>query len=325
MAVLTYLQAISEGMREEMRRDEAVVLLGEDIGVYGGAFKVTKGFLDEFGPNRVIDTPISESAIVGAAVGMALYGFRPIAEIQFADFITVAYNQIVQNAATIHYRYGFPVPVVVRAPSGAGVHGGPFHSQNPEALFTHVAGLKVVAPSTPADAKGLIKAAVRDDNPVLYFEHKYLYRRIKAEVPEDDDLVVPIGVADVKRPGRDATVITYGSAVHTALAAADELSKEGAEVEVLDLRTLRPYDEQAILESVGRTNRVLVLHEASRTGGVGAEIAAFVSERAFEALDAPVMRLGGLDTPVPYSPPLEEYWLPSRDRVVDALRKLLAY
>ena len=325
MAVLTYLQAISEGMREEMRRDESVVLLGEDIGVYGGAFKVTKGFIDEFGPKRVIDTPISESAIVGAAVGMALYGFRPIAEIQFADFITVAYNQIVQNAATIHYRYGFPVPIVVRAPSGAGVHGGPFHSQNPEALFTHVPGLKVVAPSTPADAKGLLKAAVRDDNPVLYFEHKYLYRRVKGEVPEDDDFTVPIGVADVKRPGRDATVITYGSTVHTALQAAEDLSAEGAEVEVLDLRTLRPYDEQAILDSVGRTNRVLVLHEASKTGGVGAEIAAFITENAFEKLDAPVMRLGGLDTPVPYSPPLEEYWLPSKERVVGALRKLLEY
>src|SRR3972149_6065708 len=283
-----------------MKRDEAVFLLGEDIGKYGGAFKVTQGLLKEFGPERVIDTPISESAIVGAAIGAALMGLRPVAEMQFADFITCAFDQIVNFAAKSYYRWGAKVPLVIRGPSGGGVRGGPYHSQNPEAWFFHVPGLKVVAPSTPSDAKGLIKAAIRDDNPDIYFEHKYLYRRIKEEVPEDD-FIVPLGKGDIKRPGKDITVVTYGSMVQASLSAAEKLSGDGVEVEVIDLRTLLPLDMELVLSSVKKTGRLLVVHEDSKTGGIGGEIAAVIAEEAFEYLDAPIKRLASLDRPVPYS------------------------
>jgi len=325
MAVVTYIEAISMGLREELRNDENVFLIGEDIGVYGGAFKATKGMLEEFGESRVLDTPIAEAGIVGVSVGAALMGLRPVAEMQFADFVSCGFNQIVNQAAKIHYRWNEPVPIVVRCPSGGGVHGGPFHSQNPEACFCHVPGLKVVAPSVPYDAKGLIKSAIRDNNPVVYFEHKFLYRRIKGEVP-DTDYVVPIGEADIKREGKDITVIAYSSAVHWAMDAAEQLAKEdGLEVEVVDLRTLLPYDREAILKSVQKTNRVLIAHEATLTGGIGGEISAFITEHAFKYLDAPVRRLASLDTPVPYSPPLEEYFLPNKDKMAKALRELAAF
>ncbi len=325
MATITYLEAISMGLREEMQRDPNVFLIGEDIGVYGGAFKVTKGFIDEFGAERVMDTPISEAGIIGVCVGSALMGLRPVAEMQFADFISCGFNQMVNQAAKIHYRWGEPVPMVVRCPSGGGVHGGPFHSQNPEAWFFHVPGLKVVTPSTPYDAKGLIKAAIRDNNPVLYFEHKYLYRRIKGDVPEDD-YIVPIGKADIKRSGRDLTVIAYSSAVHWALEAAEAASKEdGLEVEVVDLRSLLPYDKETILESVKKTNKVIVAHEATLTGGIGGDVAAFISEHCFEHLDGPIKRLAARDTPVPYSPPLEAHFLPNKDRMLQLIRELAAY
>jgi 2-oxoisovalerate dehydrogenase E1 component beta subunit len=321
---LSYLSAISDALREEMRRDDRVILLGEDIGAFGGAFKVTRGFLDEFGPERVIDTPISESGFVGAACGAAIEGLRPVVEFQFADFIACAFDQIVNFAAKAFYRWGTPVPVVFRAPSGGGFRGGPFHSENPEAWFTHVPGLKVVQPSTPYDAKGLMKAAIRDDNPVIYFEHKHLYRRIKEDVP-DGDFVVPLGVADVKREGRDLTLVTYGAMVHDALAAADRLSREGAEVEVVDLRTLCPLDRDTFLASVRRTHRALVVHEAHLTGGFGAEVAAIIAEHAFEALDAPVTRVASLDVPIPFAAPLEDAVLPDENKIYRAAVDVLEY
>jgi len=324
MAVITYLEAISQGLREEMERDSSVFLLGEDIGVYGGAFKVTKGFIDQFGEERVIDTPLSESAIIGAAIGAAMMGLRPVAEMQFADFISCGFNQVVNMAAKVHYRWGVAVPMVIRCPSGGGVHGGPFHSQNPEAWFFHVPGLKIVAPSTPYDAKGLLKAAIRDNNPVLYFEHKYLYRRVKGEVPEDDYLV-PIGKGDVKREGRDISIITYGSMVHVSMEAAEVLSKEGLQCEIVDLRSLLPFDKELILQSVKKTNRVLIVHEDTKTGGIGGEIAAVITEEAFEYLDAPILRLASIDSPVPFSPPLEEYFMPNAQKITEALRKLAAF
>ncbi len=325
MAVITYLEAISMGLREEMRRDSNVFLIGEDIGVYGGAFKVTKGFIDEFGADRVMDTPISEAGIIGVCVGSALMGLRPVAEMQFADFISCGFNQLVNQAAKIHYRWGEAVPMVVRCPSGGGVHGGPFHSQNPEAWFFHVPGLKIVSPSTPYDAKGLVKAAIRDNNPVLYFEHKFLYRRIKGDVPEDD-YVIPIGKADIKRAGTDVTVVAYSSAVHWALEAAEIAEKEdGLQVEVVDLRSLLPYDKDAIRASVRKTNKVIIAHEATLTGGIGGDIAAFISEHCFEYLDGPVKRLASLDTPVPYSPPLEAHFLPNKDKMLAMIRELAAY
>jgi 2-oxoisovalerate dehydrogenase E1 component beta subunit len=324
MAVVTYLEAISQALREEMRRDENVILLGEDIGVFGGAFKITRGFLDEFGAGRVIDTPISESGFVGAACGAAIEGLRPVVEFQFADFIVCAFDQIVNYAAKACYRWGTPVPVVFRGPSGGGFRGGPYHSENPEAWFAHVPGLKVVQPSTPYDAKGLMKAAIRDDNPVLYFEHKHLYRRIREDVP-DEDYVVPLGVADVKREGRDLTIVTYGAMVHESLAAADRLSKEGAEVEVVDLRSLVPLDKEAFLASVRKTSRALVVYEAHLTGGFGAEVAAIIAQEAFDALDAPVTRVASLDVPVPFSPILEDAMLPSADKIYRAAADVLAY
>src|ERR1700731_1730684 len=284
---MTYLEAIRQGIWEEMERDPDVFLLGEDIGIYGGAFKVTAGMLDHFGERRVIGTPISESAIVGAAIGAGLMGLRPVAEMQFADFITCGYDQIVNFAAKCRYRWGAAVPIVIRAPSGGGIHGGPFHSQNPEAWFTHTPGLKVIAPSTAYDAKGLIKSAIRDGDPVLFFEHKALYRRIKEDLPSGD-YTVPIGKAAVVRAGRDLSIITYGAMVHAAREAADSLEKEGISVEIVDLRTLAPLDEATILESVRKTSKVIVLHEATLTGGFGGEIAARITERAFEFLDGPV-------------------------------------
>src|ERR1700754_2397057 len=295
---LSYLEAIREALFEEMRRDQKVFVLGEDVGPYGGAFGVTQGLYEEFGELRVVDTPISESAIVGVSIGAALRGYRPVAEMQFADFISCGFDQIVNQAATLRYRYGgrASVPIVIRAPSGGNVGGGLYHSQNPEAWFIHRPSLKVVAPSTAYDAKGLLKAAIRDDNPVIYFEHKYLYRRAKGPVPEGDDEIVPIGVAATRREGSDATVVTYGAMVTPSLEAADRLAKEGVEVEVIDLRTLLPYDKTAIFASLDKTNRLLVVHEDVKTLGIGAELAAMVVEERFDALDAPVMRVTYPDT-----------------------------
>ncbi len=307
-----------------MERDQRVFVLGEDVGTYGGAFKVTAGMLERFGPDRVIDTPICESAIVGAAVGAAYMGLRPIAEMQFIDFISCAFDQIVNCAAKSRYRWGAGVPIVIRGPSGGGVHGGPFHSQNPEMYFMHVPGLKIVAPSTAYDAKGLIKAAIRDEDPVIYLEHKFLYRRIKENLPAAD-YTVPIGKAAMRRRGGDLTVLTYGAMVYVALDAANELLKEGIDLEVIDLRSLLPLDKQAILESVRRTNKVFVLHEDTRTGGIAGEIAAIINEEAFEYLAGPVLRVTAPDTPVPFSPPLEEFFLPKVSDVLSTARKLASY
>ena len=324
MALLTYLEAIRQGVWEEMERDPSVFLLGEDIGVYGGAFKVTEGMIEKFGADRVIDTPISESAIVGAAVGAALMGMRPVVEMQFMDFIACGFDQIVNMAAKIHYRWGPAVPLVIRGPSGAGVHGGPFHSQSNEMWFVHTPGLKVVIPATAYDAKGLIKASIRDDNPVIFYEHKFLYRRIKDEVP-GEDYVVPLGKATVRREGTDISVITYGAMVWTALDAAKELEKEGISLEVVDLRTLLPYDEETVLSSVRKSSKAILLHEDTRTGGMAGELAALIAEKAFEDLDGPIVRVTAPDTPVPFAPPLEEYFLPNAQKVADAARKLAAY
>ena len=320
----TYLEAIRQGIWEEMEADERVFVLGEDVGVYGGAFKVTDGFVDRFGDERVIDTPISEAAIVGASVGAALMGLRPVAEMQFIDFISCAFDQLTNVAAKNRYRWGVGVPIVVRGPAGGGVHGGPFHSLQAESYFVHTAGLKVVCPATPYDAKGLIKAAIRDDDPVIFQEHKFLYRRIKEELP-DEEFVVPLGEARVARAGTDLSIITYAAMDHVALEAARALAKEGVEVEVVDLRTLVPLDEDTVLKSVAKTGKALVLHEAPRTGGFGGEIAATIAEKAFEYLEAPIVRVTAPDTPVPYSPPLEEAYLPGRDDVLEAARKLLGY
>jgi 2-oxoisovalerate dehydrogenase E1 component beta subunit len=324
MPTITYLEAIRSGISEEMERDPTVFCIGEDIGIYGGAFKVTDGFIDRFGPARVIDTPIAESAIVGAAFGAALTGLRPIAEFQFMDFLPCAFNQITNMVAKSHYRWDVPAPLVIRGPSGGGVHGGPFHSQNPEAYFTHTPGLKVVCPATAYDAKGLIKSAIRDNNPVIFFEHKFLYRRIKEDVP-DGDYAVPLGKARVAREGRDLSVVTYAAMVHVALEAAEILAKEGVEVEVIDLRTLLPLDREAIAETVRRTNRVMILHEDVKTGGIAGEIAAIINEEAFDDLDAPIVRVTSKDTPVPFSPPLEAAFMPNVEDVVRAARKLKAF
>jgi len=324
MAEITYLDAIRQALLEEMGRDPAVLLIGEDIGVYGGAFKATAGLLERFGWERVIDTPISETAIVGAAVGMSYLGLRPVAEMQFIDFIACAFNQITNFVAKSHYRWGAPVPIVIRGPAGGGVHGSAFHSSNPEMYFVHTPGLKVVYPATPYDAKGLLKSAIRDNNPVLFFEHKFLYRRIKEEVPEGD-YTVPIGQAIVRRPGRDLTIVTYAAMVHASLDAAAQLAREGIEAEVVDLRTLLPLDRETIIESVRRTSKLLVVHEDTRTGGIAGEIAAVVTGSAFEDLDGPVRRVTSLDTPVPFSPPLEEHFLPNAERIAAAARDLARY
>jgi len=320
----TYLQAISDGLRQELRHDPRVFVLGEDVGVYGGAFKVTQGFQEEFGPWRVIDMPLSETAIVAGATGAALMGLRPVAEMQFADFVSCAWDHLVTVAAKQHYRAGTPVPIVLRLPSGGGFSGGPFHSQSPESSFAHIPGLKIVCPSTPADAKGLLVSAIEDANPVLYFEHKHLYRRIKGEVP-DERYAIPFGRARTHRAGDDIVVVTWGAMVHTANEAAEALEQDDVWVEVLDLRTLIPWDRAAVLEAVRRTSKVLVLHEDTRTGGFGAEIAATIAEEAFEHLDAPLKRIAAPDTPVPFSPPLERAFIPQVDDVVAGLRELAAY
>jgi len=324
MPLISYLEAIRQALFDEMARDERVFVMGEDIGAYGGAFKATDGLLDRFGEARVIDTPISEQAIVGSAIGASYTGMRPVCEIQFIDFIASCFDMLTNYAATSRYRNGAGVPIVVRGPCGGGVGGGPFHSLNPEAFFLNTPGLKMVEPSTAYDAKGLLKAAIRDDDPVLYFEHKFLYRRIKDEVP-DEDYIVPLGKAAVRREGSDVSIITFGAMVHTALDAAKALADDGVETEVIDLRSLAPLDRDAILESVSKTSRVLLLHEATLTGGIGGELAALISEHAFEYLDAPVMRIASLDVPVPYAPPLEAAFLPNVEKVVEAAKKLVAY
>jgi pyruvate/2-oxoglutarate/acetoin dehydrogenase E1 component len=327
MSTVTYLEAIGQAIAEEMARDPDVFVLGEDVGAFGGAFKVTAGLQERFGRLRVLDTPISTSAIVGAAVGAALMGMRPIAEMQFMDFIACGFDQVVNMAAKLSWRTAgaMPASLVIRGPSGGGTHSGPWHSQSPEAWFVHVPGLKVVVPSTPYDAKGLLKAAIRDDDPVLYLEQKLLYRRLKDELPEEE-YVVPLGKAAVRREGRDLTILTYGAMVYQALGAAERLAKEdGAQAEVVDLRSLAPLDRDAIAASVSKTNRVVLLHEASRTGGVGAELAAIIAEELFDQLDGPVIRVAAPDAPFPYAPALEAAYLPNADRALAAARKLLAY
>ena len=318
---MTYLQAISDALRYEMRRDPSVFCLGEDIGAFGGAFKVTDGFVEEFGAERCLDTPLAENAIIGTAVGAAVEGLRPVCEMQFADFISCGFDQLVNVAAKLHYRQGVAVPMVVRLPSGGGFSGGPFHSQNPEAWFLQTPGLKVVAPATAADAKGLLIEAIRDPNPVCYLEHKGLYRHVKGQVPQGEH-TVPLGEARVAREGDEMTVIAYGSTVHLALRAAEELDED---IEVVDLRTLCPLDREAILASVRKTGKALVAHEATRSCGVGAEVAALISEEAFQDLDAPVRRLTAPDVPIPFSPPLEQAVLPQLDDVKEACSELLAY
>jgi 2-oxoisovalerate dehydrogenase E1 component beta subunit len=320
----TYVEAIREGLAEEMERDPDVFLIGEDLGVYGGAFKVTLGLLDRFGDKRVVDTPISESAIIGAAIGAGLMGLRPVAEMQFSDFITCGFDQIVNFAAKCRYRWGAAVPIVVRAPSGGGIHGGPFHSQNPEAWFTRVPGLKVIAPATAYDAKGLIKSAIRDNDPVVFFEHKALYRRIKEDLPKED-YTVPIGKARVHREGKDLTIVTYGAMVYVAEEAAGRLASEGISIEIIDLRTLLPIDEETVLDSVKKTSKAILLHEDTLTGGLGGELSARITEKAFEYLDGPVLRIAAADTPVPFSPPLEEAFLPNANKVVEKARWLAKY
>jgi len=320
MAVRTYLQAISDGLREEMRDDERVFVMGEDVGAFGGAFKVTDGLLDEFGAERVRDTPIAEAGIVGTAVGAALAGLRPVCEMQFGDFVACGFDQLVNVAGKMHYRLGLAVPLTVRLPVGGGFSGGPFHSQNPEAWFMHAPGLKVVAPSTPADAKGLLTAAIRDPNPVVFLEHKHLYRRVKGEVP-DAALPTPM-TARIAREGEDLSIFAYGAMMHTALEAAEALD---ASVEVVDLRSLVPLDEAAILASVRKTSKALVLDEANATCAAGAQVAALIADQAFEDLDGPVRRLATPDVPIPFSPPLEQAVLPGAERVKEAARDLLDY
>lgn len=325
MALVTYLEAIRDGLREEMERDPRVFMMGEDIGAYGGAFKVTEGLQERFGADRVIDTPIAETAFVGAAAGAAHMGFRPVCEVQFIDFLSCAYSILTNYVATARYRADLTTPMVVRGPCGGYVRGGPFHSQNPEAAYLHTPGLKIVAPATVRDAKGLIKAAIRDDDPVLYFEHKYLYRRIKDDLPDGEDIVTPIGKARLAREGRHLTVVTYGAMVWKTLEAAETLDREGVSVEVLDLRTLLPFDEEAIVASVKKTNRVLVVHEDTRTGGMAGEIAARINERCFEWLDAPIRRVCAHDVPLPYAPTLEDFVLPQTEDIVKAARWMVGY
>jgi 2-oxoisovalerate dehydrogenase E1 component beta subunit len=322
---VTYIQAINQAMHEEMARDENVMLLGEDVGVLGGAFKATEGLHEKFGSERVLDTPIAETLIIGAGVGLAIQGMRPVLEMQFIDFISCGFDQIVNMAATLRYRHGGQTacPIVIRGPCGAGVHGGLYHSQNPEAWFFHVPGLKIVAPSTAYDAKGLLKTAVRDDDPVIYLEHKFLYRRIKEDLPEEE-YVVPIGKAALRREGKDLSVITYGPPVHAAVKAAKDMASE-IDIEVIDLRTLLPFDWKTIRESVKKTGKALIIHEARLTGGIGGEIAARIAEHLFEYLDGPVMRLASKDTHNAFAGPMEDYVIPTQEKVTEAIRKLAAY
>ncbi|OGP33232.1 MAG: pyruvate dehydrogenase [Deltaproteobacteria bacterium GWC2_65_14] len=321
----TYIQAINQAMHEEMERDENVLLLGEDVGILGGAFKATEGLHAKFGSDRVVDTPIAEALIVGAGVGLAIQGMRPILEMQFIDFISCAFDQIVNTAATLRYRHGGQTacPIVIRGPCGGGVHGGLYHSQNPEAWFFHVPGLKVVAPATAYDAKGLLKAAIRDDDPVIYLEHKFLYRRIKEDLPEEEYLV-PIGKAALRKEGTDLTVITYGSPMHAVMKAARDMASE-VDIEVIDLRTLLPLDWKTIRASVAKTGKALIVHEARKTGGIGGEIAARIAEELFESLDGPVIRLAAKDTHNAFAAPMEDYILPNQEKVTEAIRKLAAY
>jgi pyruvate/2-oxoglutarate/acetoin dehydrogenase E1 component len=321
MREMTYLEAISDALRTEMRRDESVFCIGEDIGAFGGAFKVTDGFVEEFGAERVLDSPLAENLIVGAATGAAIEGMKPVCEMQFADFIACGFDQMVNVAAKLHYRQGVAVPIVVRLPSGGGFSGGPFHSQNPEAWFLQAPGLKVVAPATAADAKGLLISAIRDPNPVCYLEHKGLYRHVKGEAPEGEH-TVPIGEARIAREGEEMTVIAYGSSVLLAEQAAEQLEES---IEIVDLRTLCPLDTETILASASKTGKVLVAHEATRSCAVGAEVAALITEEAFESLDAPVRRLTAPDVPIPFSPPLEQAVLPQLDQFKEACRELIAY
>jgi pyruvate/2-oxoglutarate/acetoin dehydrogenase E1 component len=322
--IMTYLEAIADAMRVEMRKDESVIMIGEDIGTYGGAFKLTKGFLDEFGSHRIIDAPISETAIIGAAIGASLNGMRPIAEMQFMDFITNGFNQLVTVAGTTAYRWSLPVPMVVRGPSGGGVGANPFHSRNSEAWFVHATGLKVVCPAFPDDAKGLMMASIRDNDPVVFFEHKGLYRKIKGEVPEGE-YIVPLGKARTVRTGTHCSVIAYGSAVHMALEAAEILATEGIDVEIVDIRTLVPFDEESVLESVKKTGRAVVAHEAVLTAGFGGEIAARIADKAFQWLDAPVKRVAAFDSPTPFAPTLEKAVLPNAEKIAHTIRDVCSF
>ena len=324
MAHLTFLEAIADALKIQMRKDESVFMIGEDIGTYGGAFKLTKGFLDEFGPKRIIDAPISEAAIIGAAIGAAINGMRPVVEMQFMDFITCGFNQLVNVAGTTAYRWGMGVPLVVRGPSGGGVGANPFHSRNSEAWFVQATGIKVVCPSSPADAKGLLTASIEDNNPVIFYEHKGLYRKIKEEVPEGY-YSIPLGKANIVKQGKDASIITYGSTVHMAIEAAEKLEVRGISVEIIDIRTLVPFDEETVLASVKKTNRVLITHEATLTGGFAGEIAARISEKAFEYLDAPIIRIAAFDSPTPFAPTLEKAMLPNTEKIIAGLEKLLSY
>ncbi len=324
MAETTYVEAIRQGIWEEMERDDSVFVMGEDVGVYGGAFKITKGMLERFGELRVVDTPLAESGIVGAGTGAAINGLRPVLEMQFADFMACGFDQITNFAAKCRYRWGQAIPLVIRAPAGGNIHGGPFHSQNVEMPYVHTPGLKVVQPSTAYDAKGLIKAAIRDDDPVIYLEHKYLYRSVKEELPTED-YTVPIGKANICREGSDISIITYGWMVHVALEAAESASSEGISVEVLDLRTLVPLDRKAILASAKKTSKIIMLHEDTLTGGLGGELAGIISEHAFDYLDGPLVRIAAPDTPVPFSDTLEKAFLPSVEEVLEKARWLYRF
>ncbi|NOZ06468.1 MAG: alpha-ketoacid dehydrogenase subunit beta [Chloroflexi bacterium] len=327
MAEKTILQAIHDGLREEMARDDRVLVLGEDVGRRGGVFRVTEGLLDTFGENRCMDTPLAELGIIGVAIGLALNGMRPVAEIQFADFIHPAFDQIVNEAARYRFRSGgtWTCPMVIRAPYGGGVGGGLYHSQSVEAFFCHVPGLKVVTPGTPYDAKGLLKAAIRDEDPVLYFEHKKTYRLVKGEVP-DEDYVVPIGVAAVCREGTHIAAFSYGLMLQETLHAAEEVATEGISVEVIDLRTLRPLDKEAILTAVRKTGKAMIVHEDNKMLGIGAEVSAIIGEEAFDYLDGPIVRVAPPEAPaVPYSPPLQEYFMPNATKIAAAMRRLAAY
>ena len=321
----TYLIAIAEALWEEMERDDRVFMLGEDIGVYGGAFKVTEGFIDRFGPERVMDTPIAEETIVGMSVGAAMEGLRPVAEFQYADFMSSGFDEITTVLSRYHYRAGVPLPVVLRGPSGGGVRASSFHSINPEPWYAYAGGIKIMCPAFPSDAKGLLKAAIRDDNPSLFLEHKWIYRRIKEQVSEDPELLVPIGSADVKREGSDVSIITYGAMVHKALEAADALARRGISAEIVDLRTVYPLDEETILRSIEKTSRALVLYESYRFLGIGTEVAAVIAEKAFEHLDAPVVRLAPPNVPVPFSPPLEDAFLPQIADIEAAVDRLAGW
>jgi 2-oxoisovalerate dehydrogenase E1 component beta subunit len=321
----TYLIAIAEALWEEMERDDHVYLLGEDIGVYGGAFKVTEGFIERFGAERVMDTPIAEETIVGMAIGSAMEGFRPVAEFQYADFMSSGFDEITTVLARYHYRSGVPLPVVLRAPSGGGVRASSFHSTNPEPYFSHPGGIKVICPAFPADAKGLLKSAIRDDNPCLFLEHKWIYRRIKEQVPEDPDFLIPIGTANVRREGTDVTIVSYGAMVHKALEAAENLAQRGTSAEVVDLRTVYPLDEETVLRSIEKTSRAVVVSESYRFVGIAGEVAATIAEKAFEHLDAPVERLAPPNIPVPFSPPLEDAFLPQVADIEAAVERLSAW